>query len=365
MTYLIAKFALIFLAATILGLILGYWWAKSRFVDVTESFQRLTSRSEEDRAAFNRIGQKVDALNLSPLEQRVDNVETLIRDLPQPEMPAPVDLKPVHERIHQVEQLIRAIPQPEKVDLQPMGQRLQVLENQLKAFPRPEKVDLMPVNQKLQALEARLGSLPQPEKVELAPLYQKIQAIEEKLGTLPQPEKVDLAPIYEKLHHLNLQMKLLPAQVKQEPLNIAPLHEGINHIGQAVTSIRSADGVNLEPIEVRLKAIEEKLQGLLTNKSANGSANTAAAGSGPRLLRSASHGKKDDLKEISGVGPKLERLLNQIGVYYFWQVASWNPADVQAVDDMLEVFKGRIERDNWVSQAKKLKHSPGAAREMV
>ena len=72
------------------------------------------------------------------------------------------------------------------------------------------------------------------------------------------------------------------------------------------------------------------------------------------MLKSATMGKKDDLKKISGVGPKLERLLNQIGVYYFWQVASWKNSDVETVDDLLDVFKGRIDRDNWVSQAKKL-----------
>ncbi len=76
--------------------------------------------------------------------------------------------------------------------------------------------------------------------------------------------------------------------------------------------------------------------------------------SGPRLLQSASYGAKDDLERISGVGPALAQLLNRIGVYYFWQVASWSTDDVQAVDDMLESFKGRIERDQWVQQARAL-----------
>ena len=88
--------------------------------------------------------------------------------------------------------------------------------------------------------------------------------------------------------------------------------------------------------------------------------------SGPQLLQSASYGAKDDLEQISGVGPALAQLLNRIGVYYFWQVASWNPDDVQAVDDLLESFKGRIERDQWVQQARALMEesriAPGAAQ---
>jgi NADH-quinone oxidoreductase subunit E len=59
----------------------------------------------------------------------------------------------------------------------------------------------------------------------------------------------------------------------------------------------------------------------------------------------------DDLKLISGVGPKLEKTCHEIGVYQFAQVANWKKADIKTVDDKLS-FKGRIERDEWVKQAK-------------
>ncbi len=61
--------------------------------------------------------------------------------------------------------------------------------------------------------------------------------------------------------------------------------------------------------------------------------------------------KVDDLKLISGVGPKLEVTLNEIGVYQYAQVAVWKAADIKKVDDQLK-FKGRIVRDDWMSQAK-------------
>ncbi len=63
--------------------------------------------------------------------------------------------------------------------------------------------------------------------------------------------------------------------------------------------------------------------------------------------------KVDDLKLISGVGPKLEETLNKIGVYKYEQVAVWKKADIKKVDDQLR-FKGRIERDDWMKQAKVL-----------
>jgi NADH-quinone oxidoreductase subunit E len=60
--------------------------------------------------------------------------------------------------------------------------------------------------------------------------------------------------------------------------------------------------------------------------------------------------KVDDLKLIAGVGPKLEKLLNELGVYTFRQIAGWGPAEIKWVDDHLK-FKGRIVRDKWIEQA--------------
>jgi len=58
----------------------------------------------------------------------------------------------------------------------------------------------------------------------------------------------------------------------------------------------------------------------------------------------------DDLKLISGVGPKIETLLNGLGIWTFAQIAGWSAAERQWVDGYLK-FKGRIERDDWVRQA--------------
>lgn len=61
----------------------------------------------------------------------------------------------------------------------------------------------------------------------------------------------------------------------------------------------------------------------------------------------------DDLKLISGVGPKIEGILHSLGIYTFSQVAGWKKAEREWVDGYLN-FKGRIERDDWVRQAKAL-----------
>jgi large subunit ribosomal protein L21 len=61
----------------------------------------------------------------------------------------------------------------------------------------------------------------------------------------------------------------------------------------------------------------------------------------------------DDLKLLSGVGPTLEKKLHAAGVTTFAQIAAWTPEDVAAFDEKLN-FKGRIEREGWIEQAKTL-----------
>ncbi|GAB4234619.1 MAG: hypothetical protein Kow0032_18650 [Methyloligellaceae bacterium] len=77
-------------------------------------------------------------------------------------------------------------------------------------------------------------------------------------------------------------------------------------------------------------------------------AKTAAKGGSRK--KSAASGK-DDLKLLSGVGPALEKKLNASGVRTFAQIAAWKKADIAEFDQKLN-FKGRIEREKWVEQAK-------------
>ena len=68
----------------------------------------------------------------------------------------------------------------------------------------------------------------------------------------------------------------------------------------------------------------------------------------------ATDGEPDDLKKIKGIGPKFEKDLNGKGVYYFRQIAAWSKDDVKMIDEIIDSFPGRIERDEWVKQAGEL-----------
>ncbi|MSU90036.1 50S ribosomal protein L21 [Rhodobacteraceae bacterium 2CG4] len=96
---------------------------------------------------------------------------------------------------------------------------------------------------------------------------------------------------------------------------------------------------------------EAKAAPKAAGKAGKADAPAADAGSKPANLLAEARGKADDLKKIGGVGPKLEKTLNEAGVFHFWQIAEWGPEEVAHMDELLS-FKGRIERDDWIGQAK-------------
>ena len=83
------------------------------------------------------------------------------------------------------------------------------------------------------------------------------------------------------------------------------------------------------------------------------------------LLAEPAFGQPDDLELIDGVGPILASLLNEIGVYYFWQVAEWTPDEIDWVGSKLKHFRGRIRRDDWVGHAREMATVSGAAKRPV
>ncbi len=88
--------------------------------------------------------------------------------------------------------------------------------------------------------------------------------------------------------------------------------------------------------------------------AAKGAASVEAqpGGKAPGALQGPREGGADNLKEIKGVGPKLEKMLHDMGVYHFDQIAAWGRSEIAWADENLKGFKGRVSRDDWVGQAK-------------
>ncbi len=62
----------------------------------------------------------------------------------------------------------------------------------------------------------------------------------------------------------------------------------------------------------------------------------------------------DDLTEIVGIGKVFQKTLNDLGIYSFRQIAAFGPADIARVNMELKEFRGRMEQDDWIGQAKEL-----------
>lgn len=82
------------------------------------------------------------------------------------------------------------------------------------------------------------------------------------------------------------------------------------------------------------------------------SSDVSEKGEAPPTVAMPSDGA-DDLKRIKGIGPKNEAALNDLGIFTFEQIARWNPSNIDWVESRLE-FPGRIEREEWIAQAKLL-----------
>jgi len=61
----------------------------------------------------------------------------------------------------------------------------------------------------------------------------------------------------------------------------------------------------------------------------------------------------DKLTDINGIGPVIAGKLEAMGITTFKQIAELTPEDVERIDGELN-FKGRIDREEWISQAKAL-----------
>jgi predicted flap endonuclease-1-like 5' DNA nuclease len=69
----------------------------------------------------------------------------------------------------------------------------------------------------------------------------------------------------------------------------------------------------------------------------------------------------DDLKLVYGIGPVLEKRLHKLGIFTFLEISRWSDADVDRIEPQLDTVSGRIRREGWVKDARRLhieKHGP-------
>ncbi len=125
--------------------------------------------------------------------------------------------------------------------------------------------------------------------------------------------------------------------------------------GPLPTGILRADQAEAEAAEVEVAAAPEPAPA--PEPTAEEKAD--AVGTRPGGLEGPRWGKADDLKLIKGIGPVGEDALHGLGIYHFDQIAAWSAAEAAWIGTFL-AFPGRVERDEWIAQAKALAEGKGA-----
>ncbi|MEM6709176.1 MAG: hypothetical protein AAF648_10365 [Pseudomonadota bacterium] len=399
MAYLLSQYTILFLVTALLAFLLGRWWARRHYVDVTESWESLRTSREQEEGFRDRLWTGLEELRRSV----APTVRNELAALPQPEV-KDVDLSSVLAELRRVHERIDALPQPQPVAFDPVLSRLAVLEQRIEALPAPQAINFDPIAKRMSELEQAIMAIPLPKNIDLAPLQREVKTVRGLLEALPAPQRLDLSPVVDQVADLDASIKALPQPAaadftgvetrldrveerlgnhRASDVDLSPLNERLAKLERLLEELPRFDRQDLQSVNFRLGELERSLrsplaseaelkrvsrqmaeleQGLAVLRPAADPAGVAARrsesvpapqlfDSPPQLFDSPERGEPDDLKRISGVGPKLEQLLHRNGVYYFWQVASWSPADVQFIDDRLEVFRGRIARDEWVKQA--------------
>ena len=137
------------------------------------------------------------------------------------------------------------------------------------------------------------------------------------------------------------------------------LEKGADKTGvKAAIGAGSVSATAVEAAAPAKKAAPKKAAPKKEAPKAEAAAEAPAGAKPANLLTAARDGKPDDLKKISGVGPKLEGLLHENGVFHYDQFAAWTAEEIAYMDDQLS-FKGRIERDEWTKQATALMEGEG------
>ena len=297
---------------------------EARVSDMSES---LDSARKTDIEALNaRIADLSSAVaTLRPLQGMLADIDHAVTQIDR----QPVDLQPLHERIAQLDTALATVKaelaQQHRSALEPVERGVAGLQEALQDMPGP---DLDPVLNAVHLIDSR---------DDLAAVENRLTAIEYSLAAL---------------HHMmrsrseaGLSRGEATWPARHAPVAHAPTSHGpTSHAPTSNGETRAPITIIKPPREVDpINPVRR------TGDQAN-------------LLVEPAFGPPDDLGLLNGVGPILSSLLNDTGVYYFWQVAEWSSEEAAWVDSQLMYFKGRIKRDDWVGHARNLATLPTSAK---
>ncbi|MDJ0952223.1 MAG: hypothetical protein QNJ81_00965 [Acidimicrobiia bacterium] len=169
------------------------------------------------------------------------------------------------------------------------------------------------------------------ESERIGELEAQLEAAQESLASVEEtgPDGAELVKLRADLAESAAARKELTARVEELDVELARRESKVTQIEEQLTPA-PAGGDSAGP--TKAEALDKMAE----------IADRTAGGASPA---------DDDLKQVHGIGPKLERTLKDLGITSFRQIAGFRDDDIVYVTAALGAFKGRIERDDWMSSA--------------
>jgi predicted flap endonuclease-1-like 5' DNA nuclease len=147
-------------------------------------------------------------------------------------------------------------------------------------------------------------------------------------------------------------------EVKPELKEVKPIEEvkttseveAQESVKEAEVNATSVEATKEEKQEEQVKEPENKVSEVIETKVEE---ETSKEDASPVLLTEARKEGKDKLSTIRGIGPVIEKTLNDLGVYHFDQIASWSEEEQLWIGTQI-AFPKRVMREEWVKQAQEL-----------
>jgi predicted flap endonuclease-1-like 5' DNA nuclease len=185
---------------------------------------------------------------------------------------------------------------------------------------------------RVEALQTELAHVPAPQPVVAAP-----EPVVEAPAAAAAPETS--APVEEEIARLRWRVRFLEGRLAY--------FEGDTEAGK-VEATAEAEEQDAQAPPSAAEAILGQLEA--ADELAEAEAAKGIARIRPMALDRPFADTPDDLTLIGGIGPKIQDVLNSLGIFHFDQIADWKPENVAWVDEYLS-FSGRIVREGWVEQA--------------
>ncbi len=199
--------------------------------------------------------------------------------------------------------------------------------------------DTAQLNETIERLNAEIATL-QSRNTQLE---RELNAMKDATNSGSEGESVDyLADFQSTQNALRTRLESLEQKLSKVEAENDSLKQKVDNLKGGSGNSGPTDFGNDDSAKKNFEEMEEKVFSLKANK---------ALLMDPILQDAPEH---DDLTRINGISPFLQKQLNEVGVYTFEQISSWDPSDVNIITRKIGYLLGRIEHDNWVGQAVRL-----------